>query len=175
VNIYLATNATIYVSTKHQPDRSSNMAAILENLNAIDPKLCTYVPLGKSNPQTKFRSSLILGQKLISLLIMAGLSPNYFYDRFIKSLHDRLLDMRHWIYIRWIPMIGWGSNVGCAGLFVNHVFHLSIARLWWINSLLFRFVMGSEDNYIWWFREHKTRVRKNHTCITHIGWEPRST
>jgi hypothetical protein len=28
---------------------------------AIDPKLCTYVPLGKSNSQTKFRSSLILG------------------------------------------------------------------------------------------------------------------
>jgi hypothetical protein len=27
---------------------------------AIDPKLCTYVPLGKSNSQTKFRSSLIL-------------------------------------------------------------------------------------------------------------------
>jgi hypothetical protein len=28
---------------------------------AIDPKFCAYVPLGKSNSQTKFRSSLILG------------------------------------------------------------------------------------------------------------------
>jgi hypothetical protein len=27
---------------------------------AIDPKLCRYVPLGKSNSQAKFRSSLIL-------------------------------------------------------------------------------------------------------------------
>jgi hypothetical protein len=44
------------------PDRSGRQAAILENqLRAIDPKLCTYVLLGKSNSQTKFRSSLILG------------------------------------------------------------------------------------------------------------------
>jgi hypothetical protein len=28
---------------------------------AVNPKLCTYVPLGKSNSQNKFRSSLILG------------------------------------------------------------------------------------------------------------------
>jgi hypothetical protein len=34
----------------------------LENqLRAIDPKLFTYVLLGKSNSQTKFRFSLILG------------------------------------------------------------------------------------------------------------------
>jgi hypothetical protein len=50
---------TVYVSTKFRPDRSSNMAAILENhLRAIDPKLCTYyVPLSKSKSQTKFRSN----------------------------------------------------------------------------------------------------------------------
>jgi hypothetical protein len=60
VNIYLATNATIYVSTKLL--KYGHQAAILENqLRAIDPKLCTYVPLGKNNLQTKFHSSLILG------------------------------------------------------------------------------------------------------------------
>jgi hypothetical protein len=36
-------------------------AAILENqLRDIDPKLCTYVLLGKSNSHTKFQSDLIL-------------------------------------------------------------------------------------------------------------------
>jgi hypothetical protein len=35
---------------------------------AIDLKLCTYVPLGKSNSQAKFRSSLILYlQKIIEI------------------------------------------------------------------------------------------------------------
>jgi hypothetical protein len=52
---------------------------------AIDPKLCTYVPLGKSNSQTKFRPSLILGHQwaktesiksAITPELMAGSSPN---------------------------------------------------------------------------------------------------
>jgi hypothetical protein len=38
-----------------------HQADILENqLRAIDMQRCTYVPLGNSNSQTKFRSSLIL-------------------------------------------------------------------------------------------------------------------
>jgi hypothetical protein len=59
---------------------------------AIDLKLCTYVPLGKSNSQAKFWSSLILGfatrgpkqkQKVpITPELMAGSSPN-FYHRYI--------------------------------------------------------------------------------------------
>jgi hypothetical protein len=35
----------------------NHMASVV----AIDPKFCTYVQLGKSNSQTKFRSSLIIG------------------------------------------------------------------------------------------------------------------
>jgi hypothetical protein len=49
---------TVNVSAKFLPDldlKYGRQAAILENkLRAIDPKLCTYVPLGKSNSQTKF-------------------------------------------------------------------------------------------------------------------------
>jgi hypothetical protein len=62
---------TVYVSTKFQPDRTSNMATILKNqLRAIDMQLCTYVPLaGNSNSQTKFQSSLILS------LVTTGLKP----------------------------------------------------------------------------------------------------
>jgi hypothetical protein len=40
---------------------SSVSRARFVTAGAIDPKLCTYVPLGRSNSQTKFRSSLILG------------------------------------------------------------------------------------------------------------------
>jgi hypothetical protein len=39
---------------------------------AIDLKHCTYVPLGKSNSQTKFRSSLILGENTKS-----AITPEY--------------------------------------------------------------------------------------------------
>jgi hypothetical protein len=61
---------TVYVSTKLRPDQTSNMAAILENqLRVIDMQLCTYVPLGNSNSQTKFRSRLILS------LANRGLKP----------------------------------------------------------------------------------------------------
>jgi hypothetical protein len=101
VNIYLA---TIYVSTKLWPEPSSNMAAILENqLRAIDPKLCTYVPLGKSNSQTKFRSSLILslatrGPKPktdITPELMAGSCPN-FYHRYKDTCHNtRVFDLTY--------------------------------------------------------------------------------
>jgi hypothetical protein len=43
------------------PFKYGRQAVILENqLRAIDPVLCTYVLLGKSNSQTKFWSSLIL-------------------------------------------------------------------------------------------------------------------
>jgi hypothetical protein len=55
---------TTYISTKFQPrsDFKYGRLAILEiQLRAIDLNLCTYVPLGKSNSQTKFRFSLILG------------------------------------------------------------------------------------------------------------------
>jgi hypothetical protein len=58
---------TTYISTKFRSDWTSNMATrwpslFLENeLRAIDRKLCTYVPIGKSNSQTKFRFSLISG------------------------------------------------------------------------------------------------------------------
>jgi hypothetical protein len=41
--------------------QSSISRARFVTAGAIDPKLYTYVPLGKSNSQTKFRSSLILG------------------------------------------------------------------------------------------------------------------
>jgi hypothetical protein len=40
---------------------SSVSRAHFVTAGAIDPKLCTYVPLGKSNSQIKCRSSLILG------------------------------------------------------------------------------------------------------------------
>jgi hypothetical protein len=40
---------------------SSVIMARFVTAGAIDPKLCTYVPLGKSNSHTKFRFSLILG------------------------------------------------------------------------------------------------------------------
>jgi hypothetical protein len=40
---------------------SSVSRACFITAGAIDPKLCTFVPLGKSNSQTKFWSSLILG------------------------------------------------------------------------------------------------------------------
>jgi hypothetical protein len=50
---------------------------------AIDPKLCTYVPLGKSNSHTKFRSSLILylatRKSAITPELMAGSSPNCYH------------------------------------------------------------------------------------------------
>jgi hypothetical protein len=52
---------TTFISTKFRPDRTSNMAILENQLRAIGPKLCTYVPLGKSNSQTKFQFSLILG------------------------------------------------------------------------------------------------------------------
>jgi hypothetical protein len=61
-NMYLG---TVYVSTKFRPDRTSNMAAMRRpswktNSRAIDMQLCSYVPLGNRNSQTKFRSSPIL-------------------------------------------------------------------------------------------------------------------
>jgi hypothetical protein len=68
----------------------------LENqLRSIDPKLCTYVPLGKSNSQTKFWSSLILdlvtrGSKPktdITPEQTAGSSPN-FYHRYKDTWHN---------------------------------------------------------------------------------------
>jgi hypothetical protein len=51
---------------------------------AIDPKLCTYVPLGKSNLQTKFRSSESLfghqGPKsAMTAELMAGSSPIFYH------------------------------------------------------------------------------------------------
>jgi hypothetical protein len=98
-------------------------------------------------------------ENIINCLMNLCIYILYFHFYKTASLNeymtDRLLDMRYWIYIRSIPMIGWGSNVERAGLFVNHVDHLSIARLRWIHSLLFGFVMGSEVNYIWGqIREH---------------------
>jgi hypothetical protein len=47
-----------YAITWH-PSLSASRARFVTT-GAIDPKLCTYVPLGKSNSQTKFRSSRIL-------------------------------------------------------------------------------------------------------------------
>jgi hypothetical protein len=51
---------TIYVSTKFRPDRTSNMAILGKPTELFT---CTYVPLGKSNSQTQFQSSLILGHQ----------------------------------------------------------------------------------------------------------------
>jgi hypothetical protein len=51
-----------YQTSAQSEFKYGRQAAILENqLRDIDLKLCTYVPLGKSNSQTKFWSSLILG------------------------------------------------------------------------------------------------------------------
>jgi hypothetical protein len=67
---------------------SVNMAGFI-TAGSIDLKLCTYVPLGKSNSQTRFRSSLILGlaknkntKSAITPELMAGSSPNL-YHRYI--------------------------------------------------------------------------------------------
>jgi hypothetical protein len=49
-----------YTITWHPASMSVSRARFVTT-GAIDPKHCTYVPLGKSNSQTKFRSSLILG------------------------------------------------------------------------------------------------------------------
>jgi hypothetical protein len=66
--------------------------AILENqLRAIDAKLCTYVPIGKSNSQTNFRFSQLGHQgaktkntkSAVSPELMARSSQN-FYQRYIK-------------------------------------------------------------------------------------------
>jgi hypothetical protein len=84
---------TIYISTKFplfQLDRNSNMAAILENqLRAIDPKLCTYGPLGKSNSvKILVQCGSSLGHQgartentksAITPELMPGLSPNFYH------------------------------------------------------------------------------------------------
>jgi hypothetical protein len=65
-------------------------------LRAINPKLCTYVPLGKSNSQTKFRSSLILGLATtgpkpktdITPELIAGSSPNFYHIGYKDTLHN---------------------------------------------------------------------------------------
>jgi hypothetical protein len=60
-NCFLAHLRGAY-AIKRRPSPSSSVSrARFVTVGAIDPKLCTYVPLGKSNSQTKFRSSLILG------------------------------------------------------------------------------------------------------------------
>jgi hypothetical protein len=77
-----------YTITQRPASSSVSMARFI-TAGAIDPKLCIYVPLGKSNSQTKFRSSLILGlattentKSAITTELMAGSSPN-FYHRYI--------------------------------------------------------------------------------------------
>jgi hypothetical protein len=79
-----------------RPALSSVSRARFVTAGAIDPKLCTYVPLGKSNSQTKFWSSLILGlatrgsKPKISAItpeLMAGSSPNFNHVYLIK-MHD---------------------------------------------------------------------------------------
>jgi hypothetical protein len=48
------------VRRRHGPSSSISRVRFV-TAGAVDPKLCTYVPLGKSNSQTKFQSSLIFG------------------------------------------------------------------------------------------------------------------
>jgi hypothetical protein len=55
---------------------------------AIDLKLCTYVPLGKSNSQTKFRSSLILGLATRGPNITPELMDPNFYHRYNTTNND---------------------------------------------------------------------------------------
>jgi hypothetical protein len=50
---------TIYISTKSDFKYGRQVAILEKQLRAIDPKLCTYVLLGKSN--SKFLFSLIIG------------------------------------------------------------------------------------------------------------------
>jgi hypothetical protein len=54
----------------------------------IDPKLCTYIPLGKSNSQTKFWFSLILSlatKSAMSPEVMAGSAPNFGHRKCYNS------------------------------------------------------------------------------------------
>jgi hypothetical protein len=61
-----------YIFTLDEKSGYNQDTAILENkLRAIDQKLCAYVALGKSDSQTKFQSSLILG------LATRGPKPRY--------------------------------------------------------------------------------------------------
>jgi hypothetical protein len=69
-----------------RPSSSSISRARFLTTGAIHQKLCTYVPLGKSNSQTKFRSNLSLGlatrgnqkhKSPITLELMARSSPNF--------------------------------------------------------------------------------------------------
>jgi hypothetical protein len=82
-----------YAITWHPSSVASSLSSVSRarfvTAGAIDPKLCAYVPLGKSNSQTKFLSSLILGlatrvpktentKRAITPELMAGSSPNFY-------------------------------------------------------------------------------------------------
>jgi hypothetical protein len=62
-NMYLGTghHLCFYQISSRSDFKYGCLAAILENqLRAIDMQLCTYVALGNSKSETKFRSSLML-------------------------------------------------------------------------------------------------------------------
>jgi hypothetical protein len=73
---------------------SSVSRAHFVTAGAIGPKLCTYVPLGKSNSRTKFRSSLILGskteKKLYNSLANGWIISKFLSWVYLIRIHDIL-------------------------------------------------------------------------------------
>jgi hypothetical protein len=145
------------------PSSSSISKARFVTAGAIDPKLCTYVPLGKSNSRTKVRSSLMsdscvdmyLGTIYISTEFRPDWTSNMAARRPSWKTNKVLLYSwtNGWIiskFLSWIHLIlrymTWYPGFWFDLLFEGHIGQSSKQHQYWHVSLLFDL---EHSNLVW--------------------------